>query len=152
MDMGRIGGRFFLEAAGVGLDAGLFGYFERLESGGRKLGVVRAALRLLRQLGNPRLIVEHEGARLESRAPSVGVANGPHEGAAYALAPDARIDDSLPDVVVFRGSSVLRVLIHLALVAGGRPLPPPRPRANPPRTVGADREEAGAAASGARRR
>jgi diacylglycerol kinase (ATP) len=125
MDMGRIGERFFLEAAGVGLDAGLFGYFERLESGGHRLGVVRAALRFLRQLGSPRLIVEHEGGRLETRAPLVSVANGPYVGAAYALAPNARIDDGLLDVVVFRGSSVLRVLIHLAFVAGGRPLPPP---------------------------
>ena len=125
MDMGRIGERFFLEAAGVGLDAGLFGYFERLESGGRRLGVVRAALRFLRQLGSPRLIIEHEGGRFEARAPLVSVANGPYVGAAYALAPDARIDDGLLDVVVFRGSGVLRVLIHLALVAGGRPLPPP---------------------------
>ena len=29
IDMGRVGERFFLEAAGVGLDAGLFGPFER---------------------------------------------------------------------------------------------------------------------------
>ena len=47
----------------------------------------------------------------------VSVANGPYVGAAYALAPDARIDDGLLDVVVFRDSSVLRVLIHLAFVA-----------------------------------
>ena len=87
MDMGRIGERFFLEAAGVGLDAGLFGYFETLESGGRKFGVARAALRFLRQLGSPRLIVEHAGGRLEARAPLVSVANGPYVGAAYALAP-----------------------------------------------------------------
>jgi diacylglycerol kinase (ATP) len=125
MDMGRIGERFFLEAAGVGLDAGLFGYFERLESGRHRVGVVRAALRFMRQLGSPRLTIEHEGGRLHTRAPLVSVANGPYVGAAYAIAPDARIDDGLLDVVVFRGSSVLRVLIHLAFVAGGRPLPPP---------------------------
>jgi diacylglycerol kinase family enzyme len=46
-------------------------------------------------------------------------------GAAYAIAPDARIDDGLLDVVVFRHTSIARVLLHLALVAGGRPLPPP---------------------------
>ena len=69
MDMGRIGDRFFLEAAGVGLDAGLFGYFERLDSGGRPLGIVRAALRFLRRLGTPRITLEHEGGRLETSAP-----------------------------------------------------------------------------------
>jgi hypothetical protein len=34
IDMGRVGERFFLEAAGVGLDAGLFGPFERPAEGG----------------------------------------------------------------------------------------------------------------------
>jgi YegS/Rv2252/BmrU family lipid kinase len=125
MDMGRIGDRFFLEAAGVGLDAGLFGYFDRLESGGSRLGVLRAALRFLRQLGSPRVRVEYDGDRLEARAPMVSVANGPYVGAAYAIAPDARIDDGLLDVVVFRRTSIPRVLLHLALIAGGRPLPPP---------------------------
>jgi diacylglycerol kinase (ATP) len=125
MDMGRIGERFFLEAAGVGLDAGLFGYFERLESGGSRLGVLRAALRFLHQLGSPRVSVEYEGGRIQARAPMVSVANGPYVGAAYAIAPEARIDDGLLDVVVFRHTSIPRVLLHLALVAGGRPLPPP---------------------------
>jgi diacylglycerol kinase family enzyme len=53
------------------------------------------------------------------------VANGPYVGAAYAIAPAARIDDGLLDVVVFRGASIPRVLLHLALIAGGRALPPP---------------------------
>jgi YegS/Rv2252/BmrU family lipid kinase len=127
MDMGRIGERFFLEAAGVGLDAGLFGYFERLEEGASRVGVARAALRFLRQLGSPRLIVEWDGGgRLQARAPMVSVANGPYVGAAYAIAPGARIDDGLLDVVVFRRASIPRVLLHLALIAGGRALPPPR--------------------------
>ena len=50
----------------------------------------------------------------------VSVANGPYVGAAYAIAPDARIDDGLLDVVVFRNASVPRVLLHLVLIAGGR--------------------------------
>jgi YegS/Rv2252/BmrU family lipid kinase len=125
MDMGRVGDRFFLEAAGVGLDAGLFGYFERLEHGANPLSVIRAGLRFVRQLGSPRIVVEYEGRRLETRAPMVSVANGPYVGAAYTIAPHARIDDGLLDVVVFRYTSIPRILFHLALIAGGRPLPPP---------------------------
>jgi diacylglycerol kinase (ATP) len=125
MDMGRIGNRFFLEAAGVGLDAGLFGYFERLEKGASIIGVLRAGLRFLRLLGSPRLAIEYDGGQFMTRAPMVSVANGPYVGAAYAIAPDARIDDGLLDIVVFRGSSIPRVLVHLALIAGGRSLPPP---------------------------
>jgi YegS/Rv2252/BmrU family lipid kinase len=100
MDMGRIGDRFFLEAAGIGLDAGLFGYFDRLESGASRLGVLRAAVRFVRQLGSPRIRVEYDGGRIEARAPMVSVANGPYVGAAYAIAPEARIDDGLFDVVL----------------------------------------------------
>jgi YegS/Rv2252/BmrU family lipid kinase len=125
MDMGRIGDHFFLEAAGIGLDAGLFGYFERLESGAGRFGTLRAASRFLRHLGSPRVTLECDGSRLETRAPMVSVANGPYVGAAYAIAPDARIDDGLLDVVIFRHTSIPRVLLHLALIAGGRPLPPP---------------------------
>jgi diacylglycerol kinase (ATP) len=125
MDMGRIGDRFFLEAAGVGLDAGLFGYFQRLEKGAHPIGVLRAGLRFLRQIGSPRLTIEHDSGRLETRASMVSVANGPYVGAAYAIAPEARIDDGLLDVVVFRHTSIARLLLHLILIAGGRSLPPP---------------------------
>jgi YegS/Rv2252/BmrU family lipid kinase len=126
MDMGRVGDRYFLEAAGVGLDAGLFGYFDRLDSGGSWLRVARAVWRFVRQLGSPRVTVQFPGGTLRARAPMVSIANGPYVGAAYAIAPNARIDDGLLDVVVFRRTSIPRVLLHLALVAGGRPLPPPR--------------------------
>ena len=125
MDMGRVGDRYFLEAAGIGLDAGLFGYFDRLETLGWRMGVLRAAVRFVRQLGRPRLTVQHDGRQFHTRAPMVSVANGPYVGAAYAIAPNARIDDGLLDVVIFRNTSIVRVLLHLALVAGGRPLPPP---------------------------
>jgi diacylglycerol kinase (ATP) len=125
MDMGRVGRRFFLEAGGVGLDAGLFGYFDRLDSGASRIGTLRAMIRFMRQLGSPRVVVDYDGGRIEAHAPMVSVANGPYVGAAYAIAPNARIDDGLLDVVVFRRTSIPRVLLHLALIAGGRPLPPP---------------------------
>jgi YegS/Rv2252/BmrU family lipid kinase len=125
MDMGRIGERYFLEAAGVGLDAGLFGYFGQLEKTGRRLGILRAAVRFVRQLGSPRVQIKHAHGQIRTRAPMVSIANGPYVGAAYAIAPNARIDDGLLDVVIFRGTSIPRLLLHLALIAGGRPLPPP---------------------------
>jgi diacylglycerol kinase (ATP) len=125
MDMGRIGERYFLEAAGVGLVAGLFGYFGKLDSGGPRVGVLRAALRFVRQLGTPHVHLEYDGGALEAHAPAVSVANGPYVGAAYANAPAARIDDGLLDIVVFRRTSLPRLLVYLASIAGGRPSPPP---------------------------
>lgn len=126
MDGGRASDNYFLEAAGVGLAAGLFGYFERVDTGKVGLrGALRGSWRFLTNLGTPRLWIDVDGDVMTVRAPMVTVANGPFVGAAYALAPEARVDDGLLDVVVFRRASPLRVLFHMLLVAGGRRLPPP---------------------------
>ena len=63
IDLGKVGDVYFLEAAGVGLDAGLFGYFEQLESKGLRRKVLGAAVRFLRGLGTPRLTVQVDGRR-----------------------------------------------------------------------------------------
>jgi YegS/Rv2252/BmrU family lipid kinase len=126
IDAGRVNGHYFLEAGGVGLAAGLFGYFDRIDSGRAHLrGALRGATRFLTNLGTPRLIVDADGQRMTVRSPMVTVANAPFVGAAYALAPQAQVDDGLLDVVIFRGAGVARVLLHMALIAGGRRLPPP---------------------------
>lgn len=126
MDVGQVHDRPFLEAGGVGLTAGLFAYFNRLDSGHeRPRNVVRAMLRFLRNLGHPRLVIVADGQRFTVRALQVTVSNGPYVGAAYALAPQARVDDGLLDVVIFRGLSAIRIMWHMALVAGGRRLPSP---------------------------
>jgi YegS/Rv2252/BmrU family lipid kinase len=129
IDAGKAGDVYFLEAAGVGLDAGLFAYFNRLDSGQRRRGALRGLFRFLRRLGAPRLELELDNGvsvrRLRLRAAQVTVANGPFIGAAYAMAPDAQIDDGRLDVVIFRGLGIPRLLLHLALVAGARRLDPP---------------------------
>jgi diacylglycerol kinase (ATP) len=126
IDVGRASSHTFFEAGGVGLAAGLFGYFNRLDRGSRRrLAVLRAMLRFVRHLRNPRMVIIADGQRFDVRAPQVIVSNGPYVGAAYVLAPQARVDDGKLDVVIFRGMSVLRVLLHMALVAGGHRLPQP---------------------------
>jgi YegS/Rv2252/BmrU family lipid kinase len=125
MDLGRVGDHMFLEAGGVGLDAGLYEFFTQLERGARPHGVLPGLLRFLYQLGKPAITVEYEGHRARTHAPMVSIANGPFVGAAYAIAPEARVDDGLLDVVVFHGATVLRLLFHLLAIAGGRSLPHP---------------------------
>jgi diacylglycerol kinase (ATP) len=126
MDVGQVSNHLFLEAGGVGLAAGLFGYFNRLDSGRASLGgVLKAVWRFARTLRRPRLVIIADGQRFDVRAPQVTVSNGPYVGAAYVLAPEAHIDDGKLDVVIFRGMGVLRVLVHMALVARGHRLPPP---------------------------
>jgi YegS/Rv2252/BmrU family lipid kinase len=130
MDVGRAAGsageRYFLEAAGVGLDAALFRYFDRLDKGAPRVPVLRAAWRFLSGLGVPRLYVEIDGRRRTVWAPMVTVANSPFLGAAYAIAPEALVDDGWLDVVLFHRLGTLHVMLYLLLVAGGRPFPRPR--------------------------
>ena len=62
-------GRLFLEAGGVGLAAGLFGYFNRLDSGRARIrGVIRGLWRFVTSLGRPRLILDIDGQRVETHA------------------------------------------------------------------------------------
>ncbi len=130
MDVGKTtglaGDLYFLEGAGVGLDAGLFRYFNRLERGAPKTPVIRAAWNFLRGLGLPRLLLDVDGERHQVRAPMVTIANAPFLGAAYAIAPEARVDDGWLDVIIFRGLSAVHVMAYLIMVAGGRPFPRPR--------------------------
>jgi diacylglycerol kinase (ATP) len=130
MDLGRAssgaGSTYFLEAAGVGLDAALFRYFNRLERGAPRLPVLRAGWNFVRGLGQPRLLLEIDGRPRRVRAPMITVANSPFLGAAYAIAPEAVIDDGWLDVVLFHRLSALHVMVYLLLVAGGRPFPRPR--------------------------
>ncbi len=123
MDLGEVAGSYFLEAAGVGLDAALFSYFDRLEHGARLEGVLRGAIRFMRALGTPRIVLELDGRRRLVRAPMVGVSNGPFVGASYSIAPDARIDDGLLDVTIFHEASIVRVLLYIAASARRRRLP-----------------------------
>ena len=126
IDVGRVSNHIFLEAGGVGLAAGLFGYFNRLDSGkSHTRSVLLAMWRYIRHMRVPRLVIEADGQRFEVRAPQVTVSNSPYVGAAYVLAPEARVDDGLLDVVIFRGMSPWRVLLHMLLVGGGHRLPPP---------------------------
>lgn len=126
MDVGRTGSVHFLEAAGVGLDAGLFNYFNRADRGTLSLpAALRSAFRFLRLLGRPPLSIVADDERIEVRAPMVVVANGPFVGAAYTVAPDALIDDGLLDLIIFNGASVPRMLLYFAAIAGGRSMAPP---------------------------
>jgi hypothetical protein len=54
IDLGMVGGRYFLESAGVGLDAGLLAYFARLDEHLLPLSrALRAVWRFIRNLGTP---------------------------------------------------------------------------------------------------
>lgn len=103
VDAGRCNGTYFLETAGIGLDAALFPILNKVDKGDyvRLLDVARTFFTF-----RPRSVtIVLDGKAVRTRALVVLVANGPYWGYSIPLAPDALIDDRRFDVVVFRNFS-----------------------------------------------
>jgi diacylglycerol kinase (ATP) len=111
VDVGRCNGSYFLETAGVGLDAALFPILNRVDKG-EYVRLIDAARTLLRF--RPRSVtLLLDGRAIRSRALVVLVANGPYWGYNIPLAPEAKVDDRKFDVVVFRNFSKTDFLRHV---------------------------------------
>ena len=111
VDVGRCNGEYFLETAGVGLDAALFPILNHVDKGEyiHLLEVVRTLFRFRPR----RLTLVLDGKIIRVRALVVLVANGPYWGYSVPLAPNAKVDDHLFDVVVFRNFSKTDFIRHV---------------------------------------
>jgi diacylglycerol kinase (ATP) len=124
---------FFLEAAGVGLDAAGFGVAQV----GHRLGwlpAARAAWRAFQQRKTPIWLIV-DGKRYRTASPAVTICNGPFFGFGFALVPEASPTDGLLDVVIFVRMGRVEVLRHFLRVARGRPRREPRVRTLRARTI-----------------
>lgn len=111
VDVGRCNGSYFLETAGVGLDAALFPILNQVDKG-EYVRLIDAARTLFKF--RPRSVtLSLDGRALRVRALVVLVANGPYWGYNIPLAPEAKVDDRKFDVVVFRNFSKLDFLRHV---------------------------------------
>ena len=134
VDVGRCNGHYFLETAGVGLDAALFPILNQVDKG-EYIRLLDAARTLFRFRPHRfTLILDRKIVRV--RALMVLVANGPYWGYSIPLAPDAIIDDHLFDVVVFRNFSKTDFIRHVigALLRRGEVENPQAPHDGKPRT------------------
>lgn len=101
VDMGRVDSEsrsdWFLNVLGFGFDVAVL---ERIARGGRLTGpavYVSAALPLL--FSFPGLAIHLDEARSRERATMLVVSNGANFGGAFRIAPQARVDDGLLDLV-----------------------------------------------------
>lgn len=118
VDVGRCNGEYFLETAGVGLDAALFPILNRVDKGEyvRLIDVARTFFKF-----RPRhvtLVLDRRAIRVKALV--VLVANGPYWGYSVPLAPDAKVDDRKFDVVVFRNFSKTAFVRHVLAALLGR--------------------------------
>ena len=118
IDIGEANGTLFFEGGSVGLNAAVFREAQQIDAG--RYSALFAAIGTLIRYRPPRMVIHLDDRVLTTRALAVAIANGPYTGLGFAVAPDARLDDGLLDVVVFSRFSRTELLRHFAAIAFGR--------------------------------
>jgi diacylglycerol kinase (ATP) len=124
VDAARTDGHVFFEVASVGLSAALLREAQRVSKG--HYGAVIQALRILARFKPTGFDLDLDGRREHVRGLLVSVANAPYTGFGLTLAPNARMDDGLLDVVVFSGYARTEFLRHFVSIFAGRRAASPR--------------------------
>lgn len=115
VDVGEANGETFYEGGSVGISAAVFREAQRTDRGDYR-GVFTTIWALLRYR-RERMRVHLDNRVLSTRALMVAVANGPYMGLAYTVAPNARLDDGMFDVVIFRRFSRWELIRHFRAIA-----------------------------------
>jgi YegS/Rv2252/BmrU family lipid kinase len=119
IDLGEIGGRLFVNVAGIGFDAVVAERFARARWRGLSGYVARAAVELGRYRA-PVYTLEFGADRRRVRALLIGIANSRQYGNGAIIAPGARLDDGRLDLVVVGARSMPGVVRDLPLLFRGR--------------------------------
>lgn len=136
IDIGRVDGDYFMEGAGVGLFA------DAIEAiGGSELRPYQM-LRIMRLLGplwwNPNvrsLRLTLDGAEQSQQALMVAIANTPYLGEGIPIAPEAKLDDGLFDIVIIGAMTRWELLTFARAALRGTHLALPKVRRTQARTV-----------------
>lgn len=113
IDLGEIDGRLFINIAGIGLDAHIASLFNSPANLQRGFtGYARlAAAAVLRYVADE-YVIETPRGRRRTRALFVTVANSPQWGNNARIAPEARVDDGLLDLVTIADRSAAAMIWH----------------------------------------
>lgn len=114
IDVGEVEDRLFISTAGVGVDAYVASRFNAPSSRRRGfLGYAGITARALASYAPVHYRITTAGAVADVRAVLVTVANSAQFGNGARIAPGARVDDGLLDLVVLQERSRLTTLVHL---------------------------------------
>jgi diacylglycerol kinase (ATP) len=126
VDLGQVNGRYFLLWAGVGLDAKVT---EEVEPGAKKrlggLAFVIAGIVVVREFAGTKVQVTIDGCEVNRRAILVVASNAQLYAGIVRLATQARLDDGLLDVLIFKGQGFPSILRHIFSVLTRRHLRDP---------------------------
>jgi diacylglycerol kinase (ATP) len=125
----RIDPRVFILCCGVGLDAAITRDVEPQREMKRKLGALMFWLVGIRDAFNfrgTRATLDLGDRRLRRRVLLALAANSRLYGGVVRIAPDAKVDDGLLDLVVFKGTGVWTTALHLVRIFLGLHLRDPQ--------------------------
>jgi YegS/Rv2252/BmrU family lipid kinase len=118
MDVGDVDGRLFVNIAGIGVDAYVASRFSLARRRGF-LGYIPITVRALATYVPTRYRMTSEGTMVSARAILVTIANSAQFGNGARIAPGARVDDGLLDLVVVEERSRLATLVQLPRLFNG---------------------------------
>jgi YegS/Rv2252/BmrU family lipid kinase len=121
IDLGEVEGRLFVNVAGVGIDAYVAAQFN--QAGNLRRGFAtytRLTGRALLSYAPEPYCINSEDLHTKVRALLISVANGPQFGNNARIAPGARVDDGLLDLVVVEERSRLCTILNLPRLFSGR--------------------------------
>jgi len=120
IDVGELEGRLFVNIAGIGIDAHIAAQFN---AGGNPrrgfAGYVRVTGRALTTYVARRYRIVTSAGQVDARALTVTIANAPQWGNGAQIAPGARVDDGLVDLVVIEEQSRFRTVCQLPRLFNG---------------------------------
>ncbi len=120
VDAGRFQGRTFFNVAGIGFDAWMAGCFDSF--GGERRGLARYTIATFRRgftYPAADYLLEVDGERLETRALVLAIANFRQYGGNVIVAPPARPDDGMLDLVAVGPRGPASRLLLLPRLYGG---------------------------------
>lgn len=129
VDVGRVNDRHFLCWAGIGLDAQVTAEMEPRQRHTKRLGMlpyVIAAVLVARDFKGVRTRVKLDGSVVRGRTVLILVSNIQQYAGVLQVAREARMDDGLLDVFVFKGLGFPYVVRHLTKIISQRYLQDPK--------------------------
>ncbi len=123
IDVGKLNDQFFLEVAGVGLEAAFFPAAEEMKGPGLLVTLrgIFNGLRTLLAFQQAKLRISFdERQRRPYTAIQVTICNSRYYGPHFELVPEALMDDGLLDVVIFKQFSKLEYIRHAIAISRGK--------------------------------
>jgi diacylglycerol kinase (ATP) len=123
IDVGKINNQFFLEVAGIGLEAAFFPAAEEMKGPGLLVTLrgIFDGLRTLLAFQPAKLRISFdEHQRRPYTAIQVTICNSRYYGPQFELVPEALMDDGLLDVVIFKQFSKLEYIRHAISISQGK--------------------------------